>query len=80
MTKEQWEWCLNFMTMGAQSLQAYDEYKKVEILEDGRFKVNSRMVAMRHRLQIGTIVSDANLVVKYQKGGYIGTIEEFFIS
>lgn len=80
MTVEQWEWCLNFMTMGAQSLQAYDEYKKVEVLEDGRFKVNSRMVAMRHRLQIGTIVSDANLTVKYQKGGYIGTIEEFFIS
>ena len=80
ITKEQWQWLLNFITMGAQSLQAYDEYKKVEVLEDGLFKVNSKMVAMRHRLQIGTIVSDANLVVKYQKGGYIGTIEEFFIS
>lgn len=80
MSEDQWRWCLNFISMGAQSLQAYDEYKKVEILEDGRFKVNSRMVAMRHRLQIGTIVGDASLIVKYQKGGYIGTIEEFFIS
>ncbi len=80
ITKDQWQWLLNFITMGAQSLQAYDEYKKVEILEDGRFKVNSKMVAMRHRLQIGTIVSDASLMVKYQKGGYIGMIEEFFIS
>jgi len=35
---------------------------------------------MRHRLQIGTIVSDANLMVKYQKGGYIGMIEEYFVS
>lgn len=80
LTQEQWAWALNFITLGAQSLQAYDEYKKVEVLEDGRFKVNSRRVAMRHRLQIGTIVSDANLMVKYQKGGYIGMIEEYFIS
>lgn len=80
MNEAQWHWCLNYITTGAQSLQAYDEYKKVEILDDGRFKVNSRMVAMRHRLQIGTIVSDASLVVKYQTGGYIGTVEEFFIS
>ncbi|MCM4156361.1 ligase-associated DNA damage response DEXH box helicase [Gramella sp. AN32] len=80
ITEEEWRWVLNFITKGSQSLQAYDEYKKVEIEEDGKFKVNNRGVAMRHRLQIGTIVSDASLSVKYMKGGYIGTIEEFFIS
>ncbi|TDN95497.1 ATP-dependent Lhr-like helicase [Salegentibacter sp. 24] len=80
MTADQWLWILNFITKGSQSLQAYDEYKKIEIEEDGRFKVNSRGIAMRHRLQIGTIVSDAVLSVKYLKGGYIGTIEEWFIS
>jgi len=76
----QWQWLLNFLVMGSQSLQSYDEYKKVDVEEDGRFKVNNRGVAMRHRFQIGTIVGDANIVVKYQKGGYIGSIEEFFIS
>lgn len=76
----QWQWLLNFLVMGSQSLQSYDEYKKIEVEEDGRFKVNNRGIAMRHRFQIGTIVGDANIVVKYQKGGYIGTIEEFFIS
>ena len=80
MTEYDWRWVLNFITKGSQSLQAYDEYKKVEIEEDGRFKVNHRGVAMRHRLQIGTIVSDAMLSVKYMKGGYIGTMEEWFIS
>lgn len=76
----QWRWILNFITKGSQSLQAYDEYKKIEIEENGKFKVNSRSVAMRHRLQIGTIVGDAALQVKYLKGGYIGTVEEWFIS
>lgn len=52
----------------------------MEIEEDGKFKIHNRGVAMRHRLQIGTIVSDAMLSVKYITGGYIGTIEEWFIS
>ncbi|MEH6513347.1 MAG: ligase-associated DNA damage response DEXH box helicase [Maribacter arcticus] len=80
ISDDQWQWLLNFLVMGSQSLQSYDEYKKVEIEEDGKFKVNNRGVAMRHRFQIGTIVGDVNLAVKYQKGGYIGSIEEFFIS
>ncbi len=80
LTKDQWQWLLNFLVMGSQSLQSYDEYKKVEVEEDGKFKVNNRGVAMRHRFQIGTIVSDVNLTVRYQKGGYIGSIEEYFIS
>ncbi|WP_109435877.1 ligase-associated DNA damage response DEXH box helicase [Aquimarina sp. AU119] len=80
MTSDQWRWVLNFITIGSQSLQSYDEYKKVAIEEGGLFKVNNRAIAMRHRLQIGTIVSDAILTVKYLKGGFIGSIEEFFIS
>ena len=80
LTNDQFGWILNFITLGSQSLQAYDEFQKVEIEEDGRFKVNNRGVAMRHRLQIGTIVSDAVLTVKFLKGGYLGSIEEWFIS
>ncbi len=80
ITENEWRWLLNFIVLGSQSLQTYDEYKKVEIADDGRFVVQNRGVAMRHRFQIGTIVGDANLTVKYQKGGYIGTIEEYFIS
>jgi ATP-dependent Lhr-like helicase len=80
LSKEQWQWLLNFLVMGSQSLASYDEYKKVEVLDDGMFKVNNRGVAMRHRFQIGTIVGDVNLTVRYQKGGYIGSIEEYFIS
>ena len=80
MTEDQWRWILNFITKGSQSLQAYDEYKKIEVEDDGKFKVNSKAVAMRHRLQIGTIVSDAVLQVKFLKGGFIGSVEEWFIS
>ncbi|MEO0507724.1 MAG: ligase-associated DNA damage response DEXH box helicase [Bacteroidota bacterium] len=80
ITENEWQWLLNFLVMGSQSLKSYDEYKKVEVEEDGKFKVNSRAIAMRHRFQIGTIVGDASIAVRYQKGGYIGSIEEYFIS
>ncbi len=80
LSEAQWQWLLNFIVMGSQSLQTYDEYKKVEVDDDGKFMVNNKGVAMRHRFQIGTIVGDVNLTVRYQKGGYIGSIEEYFIS
>jgi ATP-dependent Lhr-like helicase len=80
LTEDQWSWALNFITKGGEALKTYDEYRKVEIENDGLFKVNRKGIAMRHRLQIGTIVSDAVLTVKYISGGFIGSIEEWFIS
>ena len=80
LTEDIWTWLLNFLVKGSQSLASYDEYKKVEIEDDGRFKVTNKGIAMRHRFQIGTIVSNADLTVHYQSGGYIGSIEEFFVS
>ena len=79
LTLEEWKHILQFITSGGTALQQYDEFKKVEII-DGVFKINSRRVAMRHRLHIGTIVSDPMLKVKFISGGYIGVIEEGFIS
>lgn len=79
ITPEEWAWTLHFITSGGESLTAYDEYKKVEI-ENGIYKVKSKRIALRHRLNIGTIVSDVNMIVKYVSGGFIGTIEEWFVS
>ncbi|MEX2335648.1 MAG: ligase-associated DNA damage response DEXH box helicase [Fulvivirga sp.] len=79
ITREEWHWLLNFVTTGGAALTAYDEYRKVEV-EEGVYKVTNLMIAMRHRLSIGTIVSDVAMHVKYIRGKYIGTIEESFIS
>jgi ATP-dependent Lhr-like helicase len=79
LTEDEWQEILYFITAGGNALQQYDEYKKVEV-EDGVYKINSRRIAMRHRLHIGTIVSDAMLKVKFLAGGYIGIIEEGFIA
>ncbi len=80
LSDAEWHWCLQFIANGGESLQGYDEYHKVEIGEDGRYRVTRRRTAMRHRMSIGVIVSDALMKIKYQGGAYLGTIEEYFIS
>ncbi|HEX5668154.1 MAG TPA: DEAD/DEAH box helicase, partial [Chitinophagaceae bacterium] len=80
MTEEEWQQAIVFITTGGNALHQYDEYKKVEIDPDGFYRMHSRRLAMRHRMHIGTIVSDAMLKVKFMSGGYIGVIEEYFIS
>ncbi|ADR20773.1 DNA ligase-associated DEXH box helicase [Marivirga tractuosa] len=79
LNKKDWNWLLNFLKTGGESLSAYDEYQKT-ITENGLIKVVNKRMAMRHRLSIGTIVGDQVLNVKYVKGGHLGTIEEYFIS
>lgn len=79
ITETEWQELLQHISHGGKALQQYDEYKKVEI-EDGLYSMKSRRLAMRHRMHIGTIVSDAMLKVKLISGGFIGVIEEWFIS
>lgn len=79
VTHDEWIWVLNFLTTGGDSLQAYDEYRKV-VIRNGLYKMESRTLAMKHRLSIGTIVGDTSLFVKFVSGKYLGTIEEGFIS
>ncbi len=79
MTEDEWLWILNFITTGGDSLQAYDEYRKV-IVTNGIYRVENRAIAMRHRLSVGTIVGDASMFVRFVSGKYLGTIEEYFIS
>lgn len=80
ITEDEWLQLLRFITDGGVALKQYDDFKKVEIGEDGSYRINNRRMAMRHRLHIGTIVSDAMLKVKFLSGGYVGVIEEWFIS
>ncbi|MBH3418952.1 ligase-associated DNA damage response DEXH box helicase [Pseudomonas putida] len=80
----QWQWALDFVCHGGGSLSAYPDYQRVERQADGIYRVASERLARRHRMSIGTIVSDANLQLKYwSKGGggkTLGSVEEAFIS
>ncbi|MBL7937941.1 MAG: ligase-associated DNA damage response DEXH box helicase [Flavobacteriales bacterium] len=80
ITRADWEWLLTFITSGGKSLLAYEEFRKAIMDADGLVRVHDRRIALRHKLSIGTIVSESTLAVKYLAGGRIGTIEEYFIN
>ncbi len=80
LTREEFNWCIHFITKGGTTLTSYEEFHKVVLDDDGLYKVKSRRIAMLHRMNIGVIVGEVMLLVKFFSGGYIGMIEEFFIS
>jgi ATP-dependent helicase Lhr and Lhr-like helicase len=79
LTRDEFNWALAFVERGGDSLTAYPEYHRVKEV-DGLWRVPDRGIARRHRLQVGTIVSDASMKVQWVSGGTIGTIEEGFIA
>ena len=79
LTHAELDWVISFVTNGGDALKAYPEYARVQC-EDDRYVVTDRRVAQRHMLNIGTIVSDAAITVRYLRGGRLGTVEESFIA
>jgi ATP-dependent helicase Lhr and Lhr-like helicase len=75
-----WQWCLDFVRQGGPSLTAYPDYHRVVPDDEGVWRVPDARLARRHRVNIGTIVSDAAISVQYLSGGKLGSVEEGFIA
>lgn len=80
MTEDDWKWCLQFITVGGSIGKNYEEFHKVVKDENGLYVVKSRRIGMLHRMNMGVIVSEAMLKVKFISGGFIGMVEEYFIT
>ena len=79
LTIQEWQWILRFASSGGVSLGSYSEYSKI-LLKDNLYKVSQLRIANRHRMSIGTIVSDTLMIVKLRRGGMLGHIEESFVT
>ncbi|HZV98184.1 MAG TPA: ligase-associated DNA damage response DEXH box helicase [Methylophilaceae bacterium] len=82
LTQEEWDWALAFVQNGGSSLQAYPDYRRAIPDEEGVWHVPDAHLARRHRMSVGTIVSDSSMSVKFWgKGGKsLGSVEESFIA
>jgi ATP-dependent Lhr-like helicase len=84
LTREAFDWALAFCERGGDSLSAYPEYHRIVRDEHGRWRVADAAIARRHKLMVGTIVSDASMAVKWASGGgagaTLGHVEEGFIA
>ena len=80
LSRQAWQWCLDFVSQGGPSLAAYPDYHRVVPDEQGIWRVPDARLARRHRANIGTIVSDASISAQYLSGGRIGSVEESFVA
>ncbi len=80
LTRAEFDWALAFCERGGDSLTAYPDYHRIRQDAQGLWRVPDRGIARRHRMSIGTIMSDASMQVKYLNGARLGTMEEGFIS
>jgi ATP-dependent Lhr-like helicase len=67
---------LYHITSGGKALEHMMNIKKWKSLMVG-IAYETGVLAMRHRLHIGTIVSDAMMKVKFMSGGLYWVIEEW---
>ena len=80
LSRAEFDWAVLFCERGGESLTAYPDYHRISLGEDGIYRVRDAAIGRRHKLGIGTIVSDSAMHVKYMSGASLGTIEEGFIA
>jgi len=80
LSRESWQWCLDFVAQGGPSLAAYPDYRRAVPDAEGVWRVPDSRLARRHRMNIGTIVSDASMAVQFVGGAKIGSVEEGFVA
>jgi len=80
LDRREFDWAVDLVTRGGASLGGTDRFRRVRIDEAGRHRVRDVRIARAHRLNIGTITSEAVVSVALLRGRRIGTIEEDFIA
>jgi ATP-dependent Lhr-like helicase len=84
LTREVFDEVLRFVENGGYALEAYDQWRKLFRDSEGRVHVRSARVALRHRMNIGTIVQAPMIKVRLvgkrgPAGPVLGEIEEYFV-
>ncbi len=79
LPKEQFEKVLDFVATGGYALAHYTQFQRLVRGVDGLWRLTSRQVATRWRMNIGTIVETSTMKVRMKGGPPLGDIEEYFV-
>lgn len=79
LTRQEFDWALALVERGGGTLSAYPEFCRVRA-QGGLYRVVGARVAQLHRLNVGTIVGDASVDIRYMSGPSLGRIDEGFIA
>lgn len=69
---------IGLVESGGYALRAYDRFRRLKRLPDGRLAVAHPRLARQHRLNAGVIVEAPAMAVRLGRGRAFGTVEEWF--
>ena len=64
LTWEDWEQVVDFVSTGGYALKSYDRYRRIVKGKDGRWKVRTKDIAQRHRMNTGAIAAAQTLNIR----------------
>jgi len=79
---------IDFVATGGYALRTYERYAKIRKNKDGKWRISNPHVAQQYRLNVGTIIEQPYLTLRYARSGRgmagrggpaLGKIEEGFI-
>lgn len=79
LSRDEFDDVLEFVATGGYALGSYERFHRLKTREDGRMAAAGPMVARQYRLNVGTIVQEAMLRVRLNRGPVLGEVEEYFI-
>jgi ATP-dependent Lhr-like helicase len=82
LTRADFDDVVAFVETGGYALAAYERWRKLFRDAEGRLHVRSERIARQHRMNIGTIVEEPLLKVRYagRGGATLGEVEEYFVN
>lgn len=80
LDRNQWQSVLDFLVRGGDALNAYPQYRRLQVDASRRYVPVDAKVARRHRMAIGTITEQSMVKVQFLRGARLGSVEETFIS
>jgi len=70
---------LDFVSTGGYALRTYERWHRLARDEAGRYRASGADVVRRYRFNVGTIVEEPMLKVRFKNGRILGRVEEYFV-
>jgi ATP-dependent Lhr-like helicase len=78
LTRADFDRTLDMAATGAYALKAYDRFRRLVEMPDGRWRLAHPRLGAQHRANAGVIVEAPTIAVRLGRGRQLGAIEEWF--
>ena len=79
LSRERFDRALDFVATGGYALGHYSQFQRIVQGVDGLWRLTSRRVATRWKMNVGTIVETDTIKVRLKGGPVLGEIEDYFV-